>query len=199
MSKEETGEASGSVWLSRDVEQPGGLSQRHTWSAHRRHSTHASPRSQSSLEVLLWAASVTRTVARMLMPSQAVDDPRPQPRRCTNALGRWLSRPRLMARLEEAGVSTAGQRGYHILWLAQSAVICLGPMEGKRQTFALLDEWVPAPRKLPRAEALAELALRYFISHGPATIHDFAWWAGLTVTDARAALRGGQTRLARTA
>ncbi len=39
MSKEETGEASGSVWLSRDVEQPGGLSQRHTWSAHRRHST----------------------------------------------------------------------------------------------------------------------------------------------------------------
>ena len=86
MSNEETDEASGSVWLSRDVEQPGGLSQRHTWSAHRRHSTHASPRLQSSLAVLLWAASVTRTVARMLMPSQAVDDPRPQPRRCTNAL-----------------------------------------------------------------------------------------------------------------
>jgi hypothetical protein len=40
---------------------------------------------------------------------------------------------------------------------------------------------------LTRDEALAELARRYFQSHGPATLRDFAWWSGLTMNDARAA------------
>ncbi len=29
---------------------------------------------------------------------------------------------------------------------------------------------------------------RYFISHGPATLHDFAWWSGLTLGDAKTGL-----------
>jgi len=32
------------------------------------------------------------------------------------------------------------------------------------------------------------LARRYFQSHGPATLKDFAWWSGLKIVDARAAL-----------
>lgn len=32
---------------------------------------------------------------------------------------------------------------------------------------------------------MGELALRYITSHGPATVHDFAWWAGLYLPDAR--------------
>ena len=43
-------------------------------------------------------------------------------------------------------------------------------------------------RTLERDAALGELARRYFASHGPATVQDFAWWAGLTVTDARTGL-----------
>jgi hypothetical protein len=31
-------------------------------------------------------------------------------------------------------------------------------------------------------------ARRYFTSHGPATLQDFAWWSGLTTADARAGL-----------
>jgi len=31
-----------------------------------------------------------------------------------------------------------------------------------------------------------KLAYRYFISRGPATIHDFAYWSGLTIKDANA-------------
>jgi hypothetical protein len=91
-----------------------------------------------------------------------------------------------MELIEESGVKTAGQRGYHVLaHAAQRGIICLGPMEGKQQTFVLLEEWVPNPTALPREQALAELARRYFSSHGPATAHDFAWWTGLTVTEAR--------------
>jgi hypothetical protein len=102
----------------------------------------------------------------------------------------------MMKLLENGGIRTGGQRGYHILWyLAQSGVICLGPMQGKQQTFVLLDEWVPDARNLPREEALAELAGRYFSSHGPATVHDFAWWAGITVTDARLGLETARLEL----
>jgi hypothetical protein len=39
-----------------------------------------------------------------------------------------------------------------------------------------------------RTEALAELALRYFTGHGPATEQDLAYWATLTLTDVRAGL-----------
>ena len=32
--------------------------------------------------------------------------------------------------------------------------------------------------------ALLELTRRYFVTRGPATLKDFAWWSGLTVADA---------------
>ena len=52
----------------------------------------------------------------------------------------------------------------------------------------LSDEWIPAPRRLERDEALAELALRFFRGHGPATVADLARWAGLGLTDVRRGL-----------
>jgi hypothetical protein len=109
---------------------------------------------------------------------------------------RRLTRPDMMKLLEEAGISTENQRGYHILWYAsQAGLICLGPMQDKQQTFVLLDAWVPKSRDLSREESLAELARRYVASHGPATVHDFAWWAGLTVTEARSGLEAAKQGL----
>lgn len=102
---------------------------------------------------------------------------------------RVLTREALLATIDAAGVSTDGQRGYHLLWyLAQTGTVVLGPTEGRQQTFALLDDWVPRPRRLERDEALGELALRYFRSHGPATAHDLARWSGLTLGDVRRGL-----------
>lgn len=101
---------------------------------------------------------------------------------------RRVNRPALLQLLEDAGIKTGNQRGYTILWhAAHLGLICLGPMEGKQPTFVLLREWVRYPVDLPRAAGLSELARRYFTSHDPATVHDFAWWASLTVTEARAA------------
>lgn len=40
----------------------------------------------------------------------------------------------------------------------------------------------------PDDEGLAELVLRYFTGHGPATERDLAYWAGMTLTDVRAGL-----------
>lgn len=103
--------------------------------------------------------------------------------------GKHLTRSTLFAALEEASISTAGQRGIHILGqLAQAGLLCFGAHAGKQPTFTLLEEWVPAARPLSRDEAVAALTIRYFTSHGPATIHDFCHWSGLTVADARAGL-----------
>jgi hypothetical protein len=68
------------------------------------------------------------------------------------------------------------------------ALICSGRVVDGEHTYALMSERVPAPRRLGRSEALAELALRYFTGHGPATERDLAYWATLTVTDVRAGL-----------
>lgn len=110
--------------------------------------------------------------------------------------GRRVTRSGAMHLLENAGISPKGQRGYHILaHLAQTGVICLGPVQGKEQTFVLLDEWVPASRRLSRDDALAELAGTFVASHGPATMRDFAGWAGLTLADARAGMEAVQPGL----
>jgi hypothetical protein len=99
---------------------------------------------------------------------------------------RVLTRDALLATFDAAGVSTLGQRGYHLLWyLAQTGTLVLGATVGRKQTFALLDEWVPQPRRLDGDEALGELALRYFRSHGPATAADLARWSGVTVGEVR--------------
>lgn len=97
-----------------------------------------------------------------------------------------LTRPELYRILDENGISTEGQRGYHIIrHLAQNAVICFGCRRGKQHTFVLFDEWIPKSKNLIRDEALAELASRYIHSRGPVTEYDFAAWAGLTVSSAR--------------
>lgn len=111
--------------------------------------------------------------------------------------GQQLTRPALYAELAAAGIAAEGSRGLHILGqLAHQQLICFGPRAGKQPTFVLMDEWLPPTPALPRDQALAALALRYFTSHGPATLQDFTWWAGLTLTDARAGLAGASGDLA---
>jgi hypothetical protein len=112
--------------------------------------------------------------------------------------GRRLSRAELLAALADGGVSTAGQRGYHLLWyLAQTGTLVLGPTRDGDQLFVLLDEWVRAPRRLERDESLGELALRFFRSHGPATVKDLARWGGLGIREVRAGLAVAADQLER--
>lgn len=110
--------------------------------------------------------------------------------------GKLVTRAALYAALNAAGISTVGERGYHLMWYhAHEGLICIGPRRGKQQTFALLDEWLPPGRELSRDEASAELALRYFTSHGPATLKDFTWWSGLAPAEARSGLEAVRAQL----
>jgi hypothetical protein len=103
--------------------------------------------------------------------------------------GGRFTRAECMTAMVEGGVEVTGQRGYHLLWYAsQRGVTAIAPHIGKEQTFVLLDEWVPAPRRPSREEALGLIALRYFRSHGPAPRKDFVGWTGLTMGDCRAGI-----------
>ncbi len=105
--------------------------------------------------------------------------------------GKQLTRAELYQVLEQGQIAPDGQRGIHILGrLSQEGVLCLSSFRDKQPSFALLDEWLPPAltRVMERDEALAELALRYFTGHGPATLPDFERWAGLKTSDARAGL-----------
>jgi hypothetical protein len=84
-----------------------------------------------------------------------------------------------------------------IAYLAQTGTLCFGPMDGTEQLLVLVDEWVQHPRRLERDEALGELALRYFRSHGPATAKDLARWGHLTAADVRTGMAVARPELAR--
>jgi winged helix DNA-binding protein len=100
-----------------------------------------------------------------------------------------LTRPELGDRLGRAGIAATG---VPLALIAMSAeldgVICSGPRRGKQTTYMLLACRAPHARGLPRDQALAELTLRYFRSHSPATVRDFVWWSGLTTADAKRGL-----------
>ncbi len=96
------------------------------------------------------------------------------------------ARDGLFAAFEAGGQPTRAQRGVHLLWLlCVEGTLVQGPVNGNAQDFVRTDRWIKNPRVPAREEALAELALRYFRSHGPATLKDFQWWAKLTLTDIR--------------
>ncbi|HTE22298.1 MAG TPA: winged helix DNA-binding domain-containing protein [Candidatus Limnocylindria bacterium] len=116
----------------------------------------------------------------------------------TDALqgGKQMTRPRMLELLEENGIAAKNQRGSHILWqAAQTGHIIFAAPEGKQQTFALLEEWVPKVPEVSRAEALARLTKSYFTSHGPATVADLAWWSDLTLTEIRQGLEEVRSEL----
>jgi len=105
------------------------------------------------------------------------------------AAGSHLTRPELGARLAEAGIAADKLRLTLIVMHAELVgLICSGPVRGKQQTYALLDDRAPDGPRFERDEALAMLAARFFSGHGPASVRDFARWSGLTLTQARAGL-----------
>jgi hypothetical protein len=103
--------------------------------------------------------------------------------------GRYRTRPELAAAFKRARLPVEPLRVSFLVMDAElDGLVCSGPRRAKRFTYALVHERVPAAVPLDRDAAVAELARRYFSSHGPATLRDFAWWSGLTQRDGKAGL-----------
>jgi hypothetical protein len=111
---------------------------------------------------------------------------------------RSLTRSELAEVAASARISPEGQRGMHLALAAElDGFIVSGPRKGRQMTWMLMEERAPAGRLLSRDEALRELALRYFTSHGPAQLQDYVWWSGLTLAMARRGIELAERSLAR--
>lgn len=96
--------------------------------------------------------------------------------------GRALTRADIKEVYAQHGIDASGLRiAYLIMFAELEAVICSGPMQGKQHTYMLISERAPHAKHLSHAAALRELTSRYFSTHGPATVKDFAWWSSLPV------------------
>ncbi len=100
-----------------------------------------------------------------------------------------LTSKQVRERLQAAKVRAEGQALAHIVGLAAlRGVLVRGPMVGKQHAYVLARDWLGTAPPVDRDKALAELARRYLVGHGPADDRDLAKWAGLALRDVRAGL-----------
>ena len=97
-----------------------------------------------------------------------------------------LTRVEIDEAWQASGIDASGQRLPHLI--SRAAIdgdICDGPDRGRDRTWVLLEDWIELSSG-PRGEsALAELARRHLMGHGPAEPRDLAVWSGIKVSDAR--------------
>lgn len=144
---------------------------------------------------LVWLQEVTaprvrRTTTRVLRTVHDLDEAatRRLGELVLDALGggRHLTRPQVAEVLAGAGHELAGQALMMVMAeLELSGLVCSGAPAGETHTYALVSARVAEPRRLEPDEALGELARRYLCGHGPATGADLAYWATLSLTEAR--------------
>lgn len=110
--------------------------------------------------------------------------------------GKRLSRTDMYRVMERGGVPATDNLGYHMLYRAAwDGLICFGPHSGKEPTFVLAEEWLSKSAPLDYERALTEIVIRYFSSHGPATIKDFVWWSGFRMSDARRGIEEASSKV----
>ena len=97
--------------------------------------------------------------------------------------------------LADRGIRMDDHRlSYHIRLGEYSGLLCSGDLFPMKHSYALLRDKLPGRSPVPRDEALALLARKYFRSHGTATLEDFVWWSGLGRGDCRQGLQDARTR-----
>ena len=63
-------------------------------------------------------------------------------------------------------------------------LICYYPSNGNKSTFIRTDKWLPEQKEIPGEEAKRILLKKYLKAYGPATVKDFAFWAGMLMKEA---------------
>lgn len=84
---------------------------------------------------------------------------------------------------------------YHIRLAEYAGLLCSGNLTPLRKSFSLVTDKLKNLKFLSHEEALATLARKFFLSHGPASFEDYAWWSGLNISDCRKGLNSIQSEL----
>ena len=98
-----------------------------------------------------------------------------------------LLRTEIAEVLRSRGIRPKGAQAIaHLVRLANlRGLAVIGPPQGAKETMALTRDWLPKPTRKGPPDPAVELARRYLIGYGPATLDDFVWWSGLRVGVAR--------------
>lgn len=107
-----------------------------------------------------------------------------------------LTKQEIDEAFKKVGLETDERQSNRFLTRAEAeGIICSGIDKSHKITYALLEERVPPVKELHKEEALTKLALHYFRSHSPASLKDFVWWSGLSITEARQGIAGIEQEL----
>ena len=89
--------------------------------------------------------------------------------------------------LAEKGITMDDHRlSYHIRMAEMSGTICSGDLHPVKATYALTADKIGTPHEtIDRDEALMRFTHTYFQSRQPATLEDFVWWSGLSISDCK--------------
>lgn len=153
-----------------------------------------------------WMLSLCRTNALRgmagWMNANGVSIPQAEQEAVRQIFCDYLSRNRIAqkadfaAALAEKGLTMDAHRlSYHIMLSEYAGLLCSGDLFPQKHSYALAEAKLPKPTPLPREEALALLARKYFRSHGPATLEDFVWWCGLNISECKAGLEAIRAEL----
>ena len=103
---------------------------------------------------------------------------------------RSITKEGLVKALADEGISMNDHRlSYHIRFAELDGVLCSGDLLPMKATYSLASEKIKPQAGISADEALARLTRKYFQSHQPATLEDFAWWSGLGLNDCRKGIR----------
>lgn len=99
-----------------------------------------------------------------------------------------LTRKQCYQVFSAARVDPGAGRGPHLLrYLGTLGVIIQGPRKGKEETFMAVEALGVGKHE---EATLEELGSRYVRGHGPVSVADLTWWAGITKAQATQALAG---------
>ena len=89
--------------------------------------------------------------------------------------------------LTEKGITLDDHRlSYHIRMAEMSGTICSGDLHPAKATYSLTADKIGTPHEtIDRDEALMRFTHTYFQSRQPATLEDFVWWSGLSISDCK--------------
>ena len=89
--------------------------------------------------------------------------------------------------------ATGEALAYFVMYAELEYLVCSGPTRGAQHTYALVSERI----RSERVGSIAELARRFFVGHGPASVADLRRWASLTQTQAASATEAAALHLQR--
>ena len=100
-----------------------------------------------------------------------------------------MTKKAIIDRLGELGLSGDTYTMTKYLQMAEvEGLICSGYLDDNQNTYALVEGRIPLANELSREESIILLARKYFRSHSPATLKDFAWWTNLSTGECKNAI-----------